>query len=71
MKYQQNIFEFDLRSKVIARKALRGYTLQEVAEEIGISRTKLHRIMNGATPSVETFAIICGWLNRKPHNYIK
>ena len=45
-------------------KSKRGKTgLRTIAEEIGISASTLSRIEQGNLPDVETFIILCRWLN--------
>lgn len=71
MEYKRNSFSFDVRTKVITQGELYGKTLLEISNDIGVSRTMLHRIMNGAMPTAEVLAKVCTWLNRKPTTYIK
>ena len=50
------------------RRGTRG--LREVATEIGVSSATLSRIENGKLPDLETFSLICNWLELDPNDIL-
>lgn len=62
MRYRFNTdyFAFWVRDYVGARK------LRDVAHDVGISHSVLWRVMQGSTPSMETFAQLCGVMQAEP-----
>ena len=53
-----------VRDKRGARK------IRETAAEIGIGTATLMRIENGRIPDVETFGLVCKWLNLDPGSFL-
>lgn len=44
--------------------------LREASKEIGISSATLSRIENGKLPDLETFSMICNWLEIDPNEIL-
>jgi transcriptional regulator with XRE-family HTH domain len=56
----------------LTRSKRGGRGLREIAKEIGdVSPSTLSRIENGKTPDMETFLLLCDWLEVPPAALIK
>lgn len=44
-------------------------SLRAIAEEIGVSSSSLSRIKRGADMDMQSFLLICTWLNRPPSDF--
>ncbi len=47
-----------------------GRGVRSAAAEVGTSAATLSRVENGHMPDLETFAKICGWLDRDPREFL-
>lgn len=61
-----------MRTRLVTfRKIDNNYSMQDMAELIGISKATYSRIENGKLPDLLTFFKIIIWLGDDPINYIK
>jgi transcriptional regulator with XRE-family HTH domain len=68
MKY---IFNFKkLASDILAKREKDNLSLRAVSDQTGISSQLVYTMEAGANiPNCENFAIILGWLSKKPSDY--
>lgn len=52
----------EFAKRVTSKMARDAVTIRTLAEQLGISRTALHRAMQGHAPSVENYLRLQGWL---------
>lgn len=65
MVFNISLFSEDVKSKRLNENK----SLRLVAKEAGVSFATLSRIENGKIPDIETFGIICEWLEVNHSKY--
>jgi len=59
-----------LRRDLITKRVIdNDMSMQQAANEIGISKATISRLEKSSIPDVETFAKVCQWLEKEPNRY--
>jgi transcriptional regulator with XRE-family HTH domain len=58
----------ELGRLMLAKRGRRG--VRAAAAEVDISAATFSRVENGHMPDLETFAKVCGWLERDPNEFL-
>lgn len=66
MTFDKDGFRKDLTYRRISEL---GLTLQEAADQMGLSKATINRIENRKGVDIDTFAIICTWMQKDPSTY--
>jgi len=53
-------------SSLQAHITMHGFSLREAATRSGVSASTLSRLLQGVTPSMEIFCLLCSWMQMHP-----
>jgi transcriptional regulator with XRE-family HTH domain len=60
------------RFSALIREQCRRYTLEKMAEQVGLSAATLSRLENEKSPpNIETFFAVCAWLDVSPELFMR
>ena len=67
MSFDQRLFS----AAIQARMQQHGLSVREAAKEAGISASTISRLTNGEAPDIESFAVVCRWLEMDANQFLE